>query len=534
MNDFDLQEISPNVWKAKYSGNYGIYSIKIKKDGNKTVDFSCTCPSNYRPCKHIPIIEKEIDERISKENKKEITIEELLREIPQNELYNFIVRHSQYNQEFKNTVLLEFMHKYEQKDSSEEKEINIYSEIIRDGLSDLYVDYEDLIDDYGYHFDGNIEIDVLDSWLDKAQKHVNENNPNEALLICKACIEEYAAWYEETDSEMIEYYDISYNKRPFDILIQIIDKQGVNHQELFDYCKSEMLESKYECAYMYDNFSDLFMKLSVLVGSDDYIMLQDKLLSEENDKNSLNTKKILLGKINFFRANNQPEKAWEIIKDNLQFENFRKELTVKLINENQLQEAKKLITDYLAKNENQRWETHTWNELKLQIALKENDTPEIRKISHSFIETKFLENYYTIYKSTFQKEEHAELIEKLFRNYANQSNNFSESAANLLRTEKLTEKLLDYIEKYLSLNYLEKYYTDFLTNYPEKTLSMFRLSIDKYAAINTGRDHYEYIVKLLKKMEMIKGGNLVVREMISQYRLLYKNRRAMMEIINKF
>jgi hypothetical protein len=34
-------------------------------------------------------------------------------------------------------------------------------------------------------------------------------------------------------------------------------------------------------------------------------------------------------------------------------------------------------------------------------------------------------------------------------------------------------------------------------------------------------------------MAKIKGGNEVVKEMISQYRVLYKNRRAMMEIINK-
>jgi len=57
MSISDLQEISPDVWKAKYRGNYGTYTIKIKNDGNKTVDFSCSCPSDYYPCKHIPMVE---------------------------------------------------------------------------------------------------------------------------------------------------------------------------------------------------------------------------------------------------------------------------------------------------------------------------------------------------------------------------------------------------------------------------------------------------------------------------------------------
>ena len=32
----------------------------------------------------------------------------------------------------------------------------------------------------------------------------------------------------------------------------------------------------------------------------------------------------------------------------------------------------------------------------------------------------------------------------------------------------------------------------------------------------------------------IKGGNELVREMIRQYKVMYKNRKAMMEIINKY
>jgi hypothetical protein len=34
-------------------------------------------------------------------------------------------------------------------------------------------------------------------------------------------------------------------------------------------------------------------------------------------------------------------------------------------------------------------------------------------------------------------------------------------------------------------------------------------------------------------MVKIEGGNKVVREMITQYRVLYKNRKAMMEILNR-
>jgi hypothetical protein len=42
----ELIQTAENNWKAKYQGNYGIYTIKITTDGKKTIKFSCSCPSD--------------------------------------------------------------------------------------------------------------------------------------------------------------------------------------------------------------------------------------------------------------------------------------------------------------------------------------------------------------------------------------------------------------------------------------------------------------------------------------------------------
>jgi hypothetical protein len=86
----DLRETSANNWTAKYQGNYGVYTIKITSDGKRTTKFSCSCPSDYSPCKHIAMIEKAIVQRIAddKENTKagKITPERLLKDISLEEL----------------------------------------------------------------------------------------------------------------------------------------------------------------------------------------------------------------------------------------------------------------------------------------------------------------------------------------------------------------------------------------------------------------------------------------------------------------
>ena len=60
--------------------------------------------------------------------------------------------------------------------------------------------------------------------------------------------------------------------------------------------------------------------------------------------------------------------------------------------------------------------------------------------------------------------------------------------------------LIFYIEKHLSVERLEKYYSFFSKDLPEKTLELFCKAINHYAEKNTGRNHYEYVVKLLMKM----------------------------------
>ena len=79
-----LQEVNAGRWVAKYQGNYGVYTIRMHIDerGNGS-DYSCSCPSDYYPCKHIGFIEQAIAEhRINRTHESSgsaPTPEELLR-----------------------------------------------------------------------------------------------------------------------------------------------------------------------------------------------------------------------------------------------------------------------------------------------------------------------------------------------------------------------------------------------------------------------------------------------------------------------
>jgi hypothetical protein len=526
----DLQETSLNCWRAKYQGNYGVYTIKIAFDDQGDVDdFSCSCPSNGYPCKHIPIVKQAITERIAesrhpaKTKEKTLSTEELLKNVSLQELRDFIVRKAKYNDDLSNAIKLEFAHQITDTNA------NPYFSILREALKKTSFNYEDY-----YDYEESLDLDVLHQWLKKAQDYAGRNNFREALLISKACIEEFAAWLQNQDGEIYDYIDSFYQACPFQIIKKALENHKVDAKELYDYCLSEMNKDKYAGTDLFNEFNDLLAILAKQANPDEFIVLQDSLLKKIADKSSYEAEKILRREIDFYNSIQQPGKANALIEKNIQIENFRYMLAEKRFSEQNFTEAKKLINHFLSEKNKTGYYygNRRWNELLLEIARKENDVPGIRAIVFSFIEQHFDEKYFTAYKSTFAPDEWNDALEKILQHYEKNDRNFSSSVARTLAFEKLAERLALYVEKYLTVKIIEEYHTAFAASFPEKTLEMFKKAIDKYAEVNMGRSCYEQIATLLKQMRKIKNGDKTVAEMIARYRIVYRNRRAMMEILN--
>ena len=521
----ELRQTGENDWKAKYQGNYGVYTIKVTLKGKKATNFSCTCPSDYYPCKHIGYIEEAIAERMAASEKQKkrggIRVEDIIKCVSAEKLREFIVTQAKYSGEFRNAVFLEFAA------GAESKKDNKYSSIIREALASVELAGED------YYLDDCLDIDALDSWLEKARDCIRLKQYDEAILVCKACIEEYSQWLFNIGEDASLVFSSEYQSIPFEIMEKA--SEYIDKKELFDYCLSELKKKKYAKTYFNDNFHRLLGNLAVTVDPEAFIALQDELLAGITDKGSGEAETILKRKIYLYRHLDQPEKAWALVKENMQIPSFRRKVVENRIKKQKFTEAKKLINDYLSEREekNNRYDNDTWYGLLLEIAQKENDNPAIRKLAYGFLKDGFEKERYAIYKDAFSPVEWAEEREKLFLHY-DKGKYFSNSAAGLLAAEQEAERLLRYVEKHLSIEELVRYYKDFASAYPEKTLELFRKALVSYAENNTGRSHYERILSLLKKIKGIKGGKKTASDLVADFRIRYKNRRAMMEILGQF
>jgi hypothetical protein len=527
-NIIDLRETSPNNWRAKYQGNYGVYTIKINTDGKRRGSFSCSCPSDNYPCKHIAMVEEAIAQRIAKNagNRKngkapKMSVEELLKKLTREELYDFLAGMTKNDPDLTGAVFLKFSEKVEDEGG------NKYVSIIRRALANCEFDESD------YYNKNTIYIDVLDDWVEKAEQLLKDGRPREAVLIAQAYIEEFADWLQETvDDNLIDRIPDTYQSRPFSILKKAVKDPQINDKELSDYCMAEVSKEKYADFYMVDCFNDLLMILSATVNPGEFINLQHDLLDKIQDKSSYEAEIILERIVDFYKKCRQSKKAWQYVEENIQIDTFRQKVVEKKIKQKKFAEAKKLVHDYIDTQEDKSY-FKIWDDYLLQIAQGEEDIPTIRTISYSFIKDNFDKRHYEIYKSAFSAGEWAEAFENLLRHYETKKSFWGDPAADLLVAEGKAERLMEYIGKRISLEKIEKYYTFFSDAFPEKTLALFRKALDHYVEENTGRGHYEHIIDVFKKMKKIPGGDALTADMKAQYLVKYKNRRAMVEILSR-
>ena len=195
-----------------------------------------------------------------------------------------------------------------------------------------------------------------------------------------------------------------------------------------------------------------------------------------------------------------------------------------------------MVNDYIqSKRAKDRFNGYNsyWDGYLLEIAKKESDTKEIRRVSRKFIDRAFDRTYYRSYKSTFSKEEWLVEYDKLMKHYRKGDSWFIPSVADMYVEEKQTERLLAYLGKHLRCDILERYYKNIAGEFPDETIALFRQAVDEYMR-NTGREVYENSVGYFGCMLKIKGGKEAVKQMIDNYKTQYKNRKAMMEIFTRF
>jgi len=83
-----------------------------------------------------------------------------------------------------------------------------------------------------------------------------------------------------------------------------------------------------------------------------------------------------------------------------------------------------------------------------------------------------------------------------------------------------------------SIDGLQTYEKYLKPRFPRELMHLYMQKITEYAAHNMGRNHYRYVADMLKKLRSYPDGNRTVDQLLAEFKIKYKARRAMMEELN--
>lgn len=131
-------------------------------------------------------------------------------------------------------------------------------------------------------------------------------------------------------------------------------------------------------------------------------------------------------------------------------------------------------------------------------------------------------------KKLYSKQQWETVREQIFKKLEN-----SDKLGRLYVEEKLYARLLSIIINSESLNILSTFEEYLIPLYSKELLDLYECLLEKKAIPTLGRSQYQGIIFYLRKMKKYPNGDERVEKLVSNWRVKYKVRRAMMEELDK-
>lgn len=550
-----LNQVSDNEWEAIVAGSDD-YEVSIHLEGSEIVDWDCDCPYEQGPvCKHVVAVLLAISNDLSNENTVEIIsseplstaknsikdakdikkpvneLDSLFEKVTNEELRVFIKQQLSKNRDLKSAFLTSFIEK--QQGGGPEKYRKIITNITK-GAADRYGNI-----DYG---NARKLVKHIQELCSKAKVLLAQKNLLESLSITKAIIEEtpdILAGMDDSDGGGGEIID-----EAFENLENIVyEAPPMLKDELFDYLLAEYPSKKYHDCNCDDNFLYIIPELiSSEAQEKAFLNLIDNQIKieKQNSYGDYAVVNLLKIKCNFLEQTNRKSEADSIVKENIHYHQFREQLINDAIKTKQYGEARQLCLDGISiadKNRSARISTNFRIKL-LEIAKALEDVSEIRKWAEFlFFDNSNQMKFYLELKKTYSASEWPDICEQIINKIRKPEMRGSFGAANTIATIFIEENYSDRLLALLKLNsskveFIDLYAKHIQDQYPAEIILLYENSVNEYAK-NTGRDIYNNVARYLAKMQKISGGQLVVSKMISNYKNIYRLRKAMIEVLDK-
>ena len=465
-------------------------------------------------------------------------LDDILNFAEKDKLVDFIKSYAQKDAAFNKALLEKFSPTHQSQNKQEQPREN-YVELIQNAFighssrgSGRY-DYYDHCDDYGFNAeDVKEDLKIL---LEKARFYIKYENIEEAIFIAQKMIETIP---EEWDSDFDYEGDVQviYDEAIY-MLENLMKEQLLSDDQkesLFEWYEDEIEDGKHEHVGLntsLDVLEEYFLR-GVENGFERTLQIIDRQIETTS---GYSQECLVEKKIHILNEFDQLEEADKMITDFLHIPRVRKIKLRQMLEKKEYLLAIDLINDGIEIAANKKnWGTiYSWKEeLLLVYQLLGNKEKEMEMTKELFLQGNDRGKYYSLLKKITHTSDWNKMLEWILKSMDSSSYyGINDLKAKIFIEHRMWDRLWDLCKKG-KVSDVERYEKHLRPQF-DSDIFIFYLEYVKKEAEITHKNAYQNVANALIKMKTYMGGKELVKQLVDEYRSVYKRRSNMMKELNR-
>ena len=266
--------------------------------------------------------------------------------------------------------------------------------------------------------------------------------------------------------------------------------------------------------------------------------LLDNYKSSSFYSESTNLRHILNIRLQLIEKWETKEDATKFMKANMDNPDFRKGLINKAMETKDYHEAIRIANDGIRKDEKERpGLADDWRNYQLQAYISMGDSANIARMARYFLfgsgdrynKRKY---YYDLLKENTSEEQWQETIQTFIIELKGKRFPDYDFIMRIYVWEQDWQQYFDLLKKHGSLRRMENAEPFLAKRYGDEFIILYAEALRSYVKNNMGRDPYKEACRYLRRMKKL-GAKDTVEELIAEFRIKYKARRALQEELSR-
>lgn len=391
---------------------------------------------------------------------------------------------------------------------------------------------------YGYEdcgFDAEAVRKKLEPLLEKAHFHIRHDNKEEAICIVQKLIDTIPDYWEggfDYDGDVQVIYDGAIDLLEKMLKIKLSKEQT---EYIFSWYEKVIVDKKHEHVGLNTSLEVLekYFVSGAVDGFDRILRIVNRRIV--NATGDYEKEKAVLEKIFLLEENNCFEDTEQIIEEYISYPGVRKIRLKRLLAVSRYDDAIELLQEgiAIAREKQVRSTELEWLKELLSVYERLNNSKKVMEITRELfvlgIEQRI---YYKALKRITPKAEWNEMLAWILKNLENRGvYSSSELKADIFVEHKMWDDLWRLCQG-RSIEFIRHYEKHLRPRYEKELLAVYLKFVQQQATI-TDKKAYATVANMLNWIKSFEGGQVLVAQLVSQYRKIYKRRIYMMKELDR-